>query len=75
MSLFFRDCTIMAAVATAKTPPQELFHSVNNQLLVVMAQAEMLAQESGSEQAIERCLEIKRAASNINRLLQAFLVD
>ena len=68
----------MAGVTTAKTSKtssQELFHSVNNQLLVVMAQAEMLAKESGSEQAIERCLEIKRAASNINRLLQAFLGD
>jgi two-component sensor histidine kinase len=65
----------MAAVNPTKTSSQELFHSVNNQLLVVMAQAEMLAQESDSEQVIERCREIKRAASNINRLLQALLVD
>jgi two-component sensor histidine kinase len=63
----------MIVVDTAKLSPKELFHSVNNQLAVVMAQAEMLAKEGNTEQTLERCREIKRAAANINRLLQAFV--
>lgn len=38
-----------------------------------MAQAEMLARDGRSEQDLERCREIKQAASRINRLLKAFL--
>jgi two-component sensor histidine kinase len=60
-------------VTTANMSRQELFHSVNNQLSVVMAQADMLAREDHSEETLERCREIKRAASNISRLLQAFV--
>ena len=66
---------MMVAVKTGKTSPEELFHSVNNQLTIVMAHAEMLAYEGGSEQALARCREIKRAASNINRLLQALMIE
>lgn len=51
---------------------QELIHSVKNQLTVVIGQAEMLAREGRSEQDLERCREIKKAASNINQLLKAF---
>ena len=54
---------------------KDLLHSVNNQLTVVMAQAELLARQVKSEQNIERCHEIKQAASKINRLLRAFVAD
>ncbi len=52
---------------------KELIHSVNNQLALVMAHADMLAREVRSEQDLERCREIKLAASKINRLLKALL--
>jgi len=54
---------------------KDLLHSVNNQLTVVMAQAELLARQVKSEQNLERCLEIKQAASRINWLLRAFVED
>lgn len=72
---FHRACIIIAAVSTAKTSSQDLFHSVNNQLSIVMAHAEMLAREENSEQTLERCREIKRAAANISRLLQDFAAE
>ncbi|HZU31086.1 MAG TPA: hypothetical protein VFB79_08230 [Candidatus Angelobacter sp.] len=53
---------------------KDLIHSVNNQLAVVMAQAELLAKYA-SQQDAERCLEIKQAATKINRLLRAFSAD
>lgn len=52
---------------------KDLLHSINNQLTLVMAHAEMLARQESSEQTLERCREIKQAASNINRLLQSYL--
>jgi two-component sensor histidine kinase len=54
---------------------QDLLHSVNNQLTVVMAQAELLARYVASEQDMERCREIKLAASKINRLLRTYMAD
>ncbi len=54
---------------------KELFHSINNQLAVVMAQAELMAREASSEQELERCREIKLAASKIHRLLHGYLAD
>jgi len=51
---------------------KDLIHSVNNQLAVVMAQAEMLARENCSAPSLERCQEIKDAASRINSLLRDF---
>ena len=62
-----------ARVSVATMSSQELIHSVKNQLTVVIGQAEMLAREGRSEQDLERCREIKKAASNINQLLKAFL--
>jgi hypothetical protein len=63
----------MHFVSAAAMSSKELIHSVNNQLTVVMGQAEMLALEGRSEQDLERCREIKKAASNITRLLKDFL--
>jgi two-component sensor histidine kinase len=54
---------------------RDLLHSVNNQLTVVMAQAELLARYVASEQDMERCREIKQAASKINRLLRTYVAD
>jgi two-component sensor histidine kinase len=62
-----------ARVSVALMSSQELIHSVKNQLTVVIGQVEMLAREGRSEQDLERCREIKKAASNINQLLKAFL--
>ncbi|HET9838236.1 MAG TPA: hypothetical protein VFR84_08375 [Candidatus Angelobacter sp.] len=52
---------------------KDLIHSVNNQLAIVMAHAEMLALKDRSEEDLSRCLEIKQAASRINRLLKSLL--
>ena len=54
---------------------QELLHSVNNQLTVVMAQAELLERYVASPQDMERCLEIRQAASKITRLLHAYVAS
>ena len=62
-------------MSTVSMSSKDLLHSVNNQLTVVMAQAELLARQVKSEQNIERCREIKQAASKINRLLRAFVAD
>jgi hypothetical protein len=51
---------------------KDLIHSVNNQLAVVMANAEMLARENCASPSVERCQEIKQAACKINRLLRDF---
>jgi hypothetical protein len=50
---------------------KEVIHSVNNQLMVVLAQAELLAREGCSDQERACCLEIKKAAHTINRLLNS----
>jgi len=52
---------------------KDLLHFVNNQLTVVMAQAELLARNVESAQEAERCLEINQAASKITQLLQDFV--
>jgi hypothetical protein len=54
---------------------KDLLRSVNNQLTVVMAQAELLARRAESAQEVGRCLEIEQAASKITQLLQAFVAD
>ena len=62
-------------MSTAIMSSQDLLHSVNNQLTVVMAQAELLARYVASAQDMERCREIKQAASKINRLLRTYVAD
>jgi hypothetical protein len=54
---------------------KDLLNSVNNQLTVVMAQAELLARHVESSQEMDRCIEIEQAASKITRLIQAFVSD
>lgn len=54
---------------------KDLLHSVNNQLTVVMAQAELLERYVASKQDMERCLEIRQAASKITRLLHAYVAS
>jgi two-component sensor histidine kinase len=54
---------------------KDLLHSVNNQLTVVMAQAELLARYVASETEMGRCLEIKQAASKITRLIRTYVDD
>jgi two-component sensor histidine kinase len=62
-------------MSTAIMSSKDLLHSVNNQLTVVMAQAELLARYVASETEMERCLEIKQAASRITRLLRTYVND
>ncbi|HEY3770590.1 MAG TPA: hypothetical protein VGN44_18095 [Candidatus Angelobacter sp.] len=62
-------------MSTAIMSSKDLLHSVNNQLTVVMAQAELLARYVASEQEMERCLEIKQAASKITRLIRTYVDD
>ena len=54
---------------------KDFLRSVNNQLTVVMAQAELLARHAESAQEMERCVEIEQAASKITQLLRAFVAD
>ena len=54
---------------------KDLLNSVNNQLTVVMAQAELLARDVESSQEVERCQKINQAACNITRLLQAYVSE
>ena len=54
---------------------KDLLNSVNNQLTVLMAQAELLARDVESSQEVERCQKINQAACNITRLLQAYVAD
>jgi two-component sensor histidine kinase len=62
-------------MSTAIMSSKDLLHSVNNQLTVVMAQAELLARYVASETEMERCLEIKQAASRITRLLRTYVSE
>jgi two-component sensor histidine kinase len=67
---------ISTAIMSAKDLlHKDLLHSVSNQLTVVMAQAELLARDVASEQDMERCREIRQAASKINRLLRTYVAD
>ena len=54
---------------------KDFLRSVNNQLTVVMAQAEFLARHAESAQEMERCIEIEQAASKITQLLRAFVAN
>jgi hypothetical protein len=60
-------------MSSSTVSSRELIHSINNQLAVMIVRAEMLAKENGSEQGMECCQAIKRAASNIHELLQTVL--
>ena len=53
-------------------PSEELIHSINNQLAVVMGKAELLRQAVGNTASKETCLEIKAAAMKINKLMHEY---
>jgi len=52
---------------------QELIHSINNQLTVVMGKAELLSQAPVNEETQRMCLEIRMAAGKLNHLLRQYI--
>lgn len=52
---------------------QELIHSINNQLTVVLGRAEMLSQAQVNEETQRVCLEIRTAAGKLNHLLRQYM--
>jgi hypothetical protein len=51
---------------------EDLIHSINNQLAVVMGKAELLGQVVSNSASKETCLEIKAAAMKINKLMHEY---
>jgi signal transduction histidine kinase len=51
---------------------QELIHSISNELAVVLGRAELLSQAPQDPEKERACMEIKRAARNIHRLLRDY---
>jgi nitrogen-specific signal transduction histidine kinase len=49
---------------------QELFHSLRNELVVVLGRAELLASGAADQATLEQTLQIKAAALNIRELIQ-----
>jgi hypothetical protein len=52
---------------------QELIHSINNQLTILMGRAELLSKAPVSAETQRACLELKTAAGNLNRLLREYM--
>jgi nitrogen-specific signal transduction histidine kinase len=51
---------------------EDLIHSINNQLAVVMGKADLLGQAVSNSASKETCLEIKAAAMKINKLIHEY---
>jgi hypothetical protein len=51
---------------------EDLIHSINNQLAVVVGKAELLRQAVSNSASQETCLEIKAAAIKINKLMYEY---
>jgi hypothetical protein len=49
---------------------QDLFHSVRNELVVVLGRVELLASVAADQTTLEHTRQIKAAALNIRQLLQ-----
>ena len=56
-----------------KMSSQELIHSINNQLTVVMGKAELLSHAPVNEETQRMCLEIRAAAGKLNHLLRQYM--
>lgn len=52
---------------------QDLLHSVNNQLAVVMGKAELLGLKVENRTTKQECKEIQAAASKINKLMYLYV--
>ncbi|HET9183936.1 MAG TPA: hypothetical protein VFP59_17535 [Candidatus Angelobacter sp.] len=53
--------------------PQELIHSINNQLTIVMGRADLLSHAQVNEETQHVCLEIRKAAGKLNHLLRQYM--
>jgi hypothetical protein len=51
---------------------REFVHSINNQLALLVARAEILSMTAGDAQAAEDCKQIKAAALKIGKLVNEF---
>lgn len=49
--------------------PEQILHTINNQLTIVMGKASLLASETNDAGMKKRCQEIEKAARQISRLL------
>lgn len=49
--------------------PEQILHTINNQLTIVMGKASLLASETNDVGMKKRCQEIEKAARQISRLL------
>jgi len=49
--------------------PEQILHTINNQLTIVMGRASLLASETEDAGMKKRCQEIEKAARQISRLL------
>ncbi len=52
---------------------QDLIHSINNELTVVIGRAELLSREPLNDANRRACCEIRTAAGNLHRLLREYL--
>lgn len=56
-----------------KMSSQELIHSINNQLTILIGRADLLSKAEVNAEAQRACLELKTAAGNLNRLIREYM--
>jgi hypothetical protein len=56
-----------------KMPSEELIHSINNQLTILIGRADLLSKAEVNAEAQRACLELKAAAGNLNRLIREYM--
>lgn len=52
---------------------QELIHSINNQLTILIGRADLLSKAELNAETQRACLELKAAAGKLNRLIQEYM--
>jgi len=52
---------------------QELIHSINNQLTILIGRADLLSNSEVNEETQRACLELKAAAGKLNRLIREYM--
>jgi hypothetical protein len=52
---------------------QELIHSINNQLTILIGRADLLSKAELNAETQRACLELKAAAGNLNRLIREYV--
>jgi hypothetical protein len=52
---------------------QELIHSINNQLTILIGRADLLSKAELNAETQRACLELKAAAGNLSRLIREYV--